>query len=236
MDLPKPVLDALFDAGRGALTFNAPLSAERANHLIGCLGAHRFDSLVDFGCGTGEFARMVAAHLPGSTVTGIDTDKAAIDTARDKAIATPAHRVDFQVADASAWSETTDAAVCVGSSHAFGGGAAEMFAALALLVPTGPVIVGDSFWQSDPDAWCLETFGEMPSRLDGLTDQAIGAGWVLVEADSSTLAEWDDFEGNWVRGVRAVGTPDANAFADVRVAEYSRYRGVLGFGWLVLAR
>jgi len=50
-----------------------------------------------------------------------------------------------------------------------------------------------------------------------------------------TLAEWDDFESDWRAGIERLGTPAARAFADQRRDGYlSGYRGVVGFGWLIL--
>lgn len=41
-------------------------------------------SVLDFGCGTGESAPMLASAFPGSDVTGVDSSEASIDVARRK--------------------------------------------------------------------------------------------------------------------------------------------------------
>ena len=69
---------------------------------------------------------------------------------------------------------------------------------------------------------------------DGLVSEAENAGWTVVETGLSTLEEWDAFESGWTKGVQTVGTDAATQFAMEREAEYQRYRGTLGFSWLLL--
>ena len=62
-------------------------------------------------------------------------------------------------------------------------------------------------------------------------------GWQVVSLELSSQDEWDAFERGWCDGVRSLGEPAADTFADQRWAEYTgRYRGLLGFGWLVAER
>jgi hypothetical protein len=169
-------------------------------------------------------------------VVGVDNDQETVTRAIELTQqAGLAGQVSFEVADAAAWNGSVDAVICVGASHAFGGPAG-MLERLGSLLPSGVALVGDGVWQSDPTPWCLETFGEHPAGLSGLTSIAEDAGWSVVNASLASLEEWDAFEHGWIDGVRAVGSPEANEFADFRAEEYRKYRGVLGFGWLVLTR
>jgi SAM-dependent methyltransferase len=234
MDLPEPVRRALFDAAAGAIDFNAPLGRARAESLVERLARFPISSVVDLGCGRGELARLVAAGLPRARVTGIDTDRWAIEAARALTDARSlGHRVTFTVADASRWVEATDAALCIGASHAFGGPSA-MLRALTDIAPAGPVVVGDAIWMSAPDPWCVEAFGELPDGPEALAALAVDNGWTVVGLETSTLAEWDEFERGWIAGVRSVGTAEADALADERERQYRAWRGVLGFCWLIL--
>lgn len=237
MDLTDEVRSTLLGAGAEALRFNAPLSGERAEELVDRLGRLGLRTVVDLGCGRGELARLVAARLPDTAVVGVDTDPSAIESARRlTSNAGLERKVRFEIGDAASWSEPVDAAVCVGASHAFGGPAA-LLGRLADLIPAGAALVADGVWESDPDSWCVETFGDLPRRAEGLAAMAGAAGWTVVEAGLSTRSEWDTFEAGWVEGVRSVETPTAFAFADERARQYqNRYRGVLGFCWLVLNR
>lgn len=236
MDIPDDVLDTLFAAGADGLAFNAPLSTERADRLGSMLTELPLRSVVDLGCGRGELARIVAAHLTTASVLGVDTDESAIERAIQLTEqAGLSDRVHFEVADAAAWNGPVDTALCVGASHAFGGPQA-MLAKIGELLPSGVAVIGDGVWQQEPSPWCLEIFGEQPSGLAGLTSVAEDTGWKVVDASLATIEEWDGFEHGWIDGVRSVGSPEATAFADRRLADYAKYRGVLGFGWLVLTR
>lgn len=236
MDLPDDVLDELFAAGAAGLRFNAPLSGGRADHLATKLGLGSPRTVVDLGCGKGELLMAIAARLLETNVIGVDTDEELINAATESAArASLDKRVRFVVGDAAEWTGQTDAVICVGASHVFGG-SAEMLSRFAEIMPEGSVVIGDGFWQEAPTAWCLETFGELPGSLGELTAMAEQAGWTVDEAAVSSLDEWDEFEHRWIDGVRRVGTEHATAFADMRLADYQQYRGVLGFGWLVLSR
>ncbi len=237
MELAAEIRAELMTAGAEAVTFNAPLSAERAGALVALVGEAGCRSVVDLGCGRGELALLLADALPSVAVVGVDTDAEAIKEAQRRAVDRRlASRVSFAVGDAAAWSGSVDAAVCIGASHAFGGSSA-MFEHLARLVSTGTAVVGDGVWQTAPDQWCLDNFGPQPVGLAGLEANALAAGWRIVDSDLSSQSEWDRFEQGWTAGVRAVGTAHAEAFAAGREQQYlNHYRSVLGFGWLVLSR
>ncbi|MEM8925355.1 MAG: methyltransferase domain-containing protein [Actinomycetota bacterium] len=236
MDPAPPERSALFDAGAAALTHNAPLGRDRAGELVRFLGAANPLSAVDLCCGRGALATALAAHRPQTSVVGVDLDETAIAHARQAAAhARSVARPRFEVGEATAWTEPVDAAVCIGGAHAFDG-PGPLLAHLASVVPGGRAVIGDGVWQGRPDAWCRETFGRLPDGVDPLVTLAQEHGWRVSEASVASLDEWDAFEHGWIGGVRAVGTADALAFADERAQEYERYRGVLGFAYLLVER
>ena len=72
--------------GSGArLTFHGPLSAGRADRLAADLAARRPASVVDYGCGWGEFLLRVLEAAPGATGAGIDTHGPDLARARENA-------------------------------------------------------------------------------------------------------------------------------------------------------
>jgi len=221
-------LRALMDAGSSALTFNAPLGQQRAGELIASVAARNPVHVVDFGCGRGALATAIAGSADAINVLGIDSIAEFVSVAAEGSLAR------FEVADASTWSGPCDLAISIGSSHAFGGlsETLERFADLG----AAHVVIGDGFWSTQPDEWCLDIFGAQPSSLDAVGSVAEAGGWVVDELGASTLEEWDAFEGGWRAGVRSVGSEAAHAFADEREAEYANYRGVLGFAWLLASR
>lgn len=237
MEISEETIGELMAVGAASLVFNAPLSDARASALAKSLP----DGVVtDLGCGRGGFVRRIALERPVARVRGIDSDGTQIDSARSLAAeAGLENQVEFIVGDAAEWTSMSDAVVCIGASHAFGD-TAGMLGRLAGLVPgdegpPGIAVIGDGIWQNQPDDWCLETFGELPT-IEDLVALAAAAGWSVDDVSTSTLEEWDAFEHGWIDGVRSVGTPEAAAFADERQAEYGQYRNVLGFAWAVLSR
>ena len=122
------------------------------------------------------------------------------------------------------------------SAHVLGG-LGPTLERIGELMPSGRLAIGDGCWQQPPDAWCEQVFGPLPDRPGGLANAARERGWQVVSLDSSSQEEWDAFEGGWGEGVRSLGEPAADAFADRRWSEYrDHYRGVLGFAWLVAER
>ncbi|WP_370326498.1 cyclopropane-fatty-acyl-phospholipid synthase family protein [Euzebya sp.] len=227
---------ALRQAGAAALAVNAPASPARIDAIADGLAVEAPGTVLDVGCGRGDLLLRVLAAAPGTRGIGVDLDRAALDAARDRAReAGLAGRVTFAEADAAEWEGSCDAAICVASSHALGGTAA-MLLRLAELVPSGGLaLVGDGVWERRPDAWHREVFGDMPDT-DQLLEWAAMESWTVEDVDRSTAEEWDAFEAAWTAGVEAVGTDAARAYAAERREEYRRYRGVVGFAWLVLRR
>lgn len=221
-------LRTLMNAGSAALTFNAPMSQHRASDLIHTLASWNASDIVDFGCGRGSFATTIAAAIDSAHVVGIDNVAEFIHEADADSAAT------FDVADASTWSGPCDVAISIGSSHAFGGPVSmlDRFADLG----ARNAIVGDGFWMAEPDEWCVEIFGDMPAGLEAVQVGAEEQGWEVLDLDKSSIEEWDTFESGWRKGIRDIGTDSAGMLADEREAEYTRYRGVLGFSWLCARR
>ena len=206
--------------------FNAPLADARAARLVERVLEVEPDVVVDFGCGRGALLLTVVAADARVRGVGIDIDESALDDARETARTQGlAERVTFVAAEARAYDGDADVAIDIGASHAFGG-----LAPMLERLPGQRAIVGDGYWAAAPDTWCVGTFGELPADLDEVRNVAAATGWRVTDLDVSTLDEWDTFESAWRAGV----TPEVAAR---RKAEYDqRYRGVLGFAWLVLDR
>jgi len=218
------------------LTFNAPLSEERASALVGALPISPGHHVLDLGCGWGELLfRILNAH-PATTGTGVDTARDALDRGVHAAAARGLHeRVELVEAEAATFVDLADIVVCVASSHAFGGAAAALHRLRQSVTPGGRVLYGDAFWAAEPSRAALEAIGELP-LLDALRAAAHAAGFRIERDEVSTLAEWDAFEAGWRAGLEAATDPEAVAFAERRRREYEDgYRGAIGFSWLVLA-
>jgi len=220
----------------GGLTFNAPLSEERASALVAALPISPGHHVLDLGCGWGELLlRILTAHT-ATTGTGVDTDKEALDRGVRAATRRGLHgRVEFVEAPAETFVDVADIVVCIASSHAFGGTADALHWVRQSVIPGGRVLFGDGFWAAEPSADALATIGELPRR-DELHAATAAAGLRIERDEVSDLAEWDAFEAGWRSGLEESTDPEAVAFAAQRRSEYEDgYREAIGFDWLVLA-
>jgi SAM-dependent methyltransferase len=234
-----PLLDTAVTAlAHDRLTFNAPLGAARARDLLTRVALHDNDSAVDLGCGWGELLLRLVEASAGGVGEGVDTDGEAIRRAETAAVDRGlADRVQFHTADATTWVPTVEPAVviAVAASHAWGGPLPALRAIRRTVRADGQVLFGDGFWRSGPTDELHRVFGDLPD-LAGLAEVAVDAGFRPLHVAESTADEWDSFESDWRAGLELSGSAEARQLAAARRDEYLRgYRGVLGFGWLVLA-
>ena len=154
-------------------------------------------------------------------------------------------RVSLDCADATEWSDHTDAAIVIGASHAWGGTRETLNAIRRLLQPGGRFLLGEGFWERSPTAQALAALDAQPDEfttLAGLVDLCLECGYRLLELSTATLDEWDDFESRYCAGRERwlLQHPDA-AVADVRAEIDTHrngwlhgYRGILGFAYVTL--
>ncbi|AUG80905.1 methyltransferase [Kitasatospora sp. MMS16-BH015] len=239
------------------LTFHGPLSEERAARMIRRLGAPATPATVlDIGCGWGEFMLRLLEATPGATGVGIDLNED--DLARGRANAKArglAERVRFVRESAVDTAQgPADLVLCLGASHALSDAqppehtTAALRALRRLVAPGGRVLLGEAFWERTPtpgelsamwpDASAAE-FHELPD----LVDLAIAAGFRPAWIESANLDEWDDFESAYQSDVEEwlaayPGHPLAQETrhrVDRHRARWLRgYRGVMGLAYLTL--
>jgi SAM-dependent methyltransferase len=208
--------DELFARARAGLTFNAPLSGERADALAEALGGGR---VLDLGCGRGDLLRRVVARWPEAVGVGVDLDETELAAAAGE-------RIELHHADITEWREPADAVIAIGVAHAWGG-AGPMLRALRALAPR--VLVGDGFWAQPPSAADRAALGDL-GTLDDLLDAVRDAGYAVEDVQVATLDEWDAFESGWRAGLVGV----ADELAERRRVEYEDgYRGVAGFAYVL---
>ena len=196
------------------LTFNAPLSEERASALVSALPISPGHHVLDLGCGWGELLlRILAAH-PATTGTGVDTDKEALDRGVRAATRRGLHgRVEFVEAPAETFVDVADIVVCVASSHAFGG--------------TGDALhwLRQSVDARRPRALRRRLLGGRAVGRGARDDRRAARGSRSSTRPrprrasgssatrSPTSAEWDAFEAGWRSGLEVSTDPEAVAFA-----------------------
>jgi SAM-dependent methyltransferase len=233
------VTDPLAAARYSRLTWNTPLSDEHAALLLDRL--EPAGRIVDLGCGWGEL--LLRAVARGGTGLGMDTDEAGLDRGR-RAAAERGLPVEFVAQQADTWRGTADRALCVGSSHTLGG-TRSMLTALANVVPSGRILIGDGCWPTPPTPAAHAIFGDDVLLLADLATACRSAGWQILHLSTADQHEWDNFESRHRAGQREwlLANPDDPRATEIRERHDEReleyltaYRGVLGFAYLVLAR
>lgn len=237
------------------MEFNIPVSAQKANRLIHILDLAEGSRVFDAGCGEGEFLVCVM-EMTGAAGLGVDIDAASIATARSKAeTRVPPGGWEFREWDLQKEvieDGAFDAAICLGSTHAFGSGEAAYPNTIARLSraarPGGQILIGEGYWKTTPAPEYLDLIGEpVGIYRDHATNIGLAEaqGLVPLYAAVSNDDEWDDFE--WTHRMRiereSMLRPD-----DAGVAEklqrsrawrdgYLRWgRSTMGFGFYLFMK
>jgi len=237
----------LDQARYAAMRWNTPLSVDHAELLMDRLELGPGLDVLDLGCGWGELLmRAVEAGGSGATGVGIDNDEQVLARARALAAARGLHRrVDFVHAESATWEQQADRVLCIGASHAWAGAEQALHALARVVRPGGRVLFGEGCWERPPTAAAAALFGEDVIALTDIVRLAQAADWQVLHLSTADQREWDDFEATWRRGRRQWlldhphddRGPDVQDTLDAQLKEYVEvYRGVLGFGYLVLGR
>ncbi|GAA1937106.1 class I SAM-dependent methyltransferase [Streptomyces durmitorensis] len=228
----------------------APLSDDSVHALLDRALPHGEARLLDLGCGSGTWPARAQAMRPSLRADGVDIDAGAIAAARRAADeAGLGDRVAFHTQDAAEFTSPHlyDVVVSVGATHAFGGLLPTLKAAGRHLSPGGSVLVGDGFWEREPDRATLDAGFTADEYVDLATtvDHVMAEGWTPVYGHVSTLQEWDAYEWSWTGDLSrwALDHPEhpdtgqaLEAAAAHRDAWLHGYRGTLGFVTLLLRR
>lgn len=226
------------------LKWNSPLSESSADILIHHLQLNQQTSIVDIGCGWGELL-LRAVDRTKARATGVDTDEALLARGRAAAGMRGIVDVDFVNVQGREWDTVQDRAICVGSSHAYGG-TRQMLESLARVVPEGRVLIGDMCWEkAPPSTACAEMFGEEVLPLRDVVALCRETGWKLMHLATATQQDWDAFESGHRAGPREwllqnPHDPSAEQvekdLAEREEGYFGVYRGQLGFVYAILAR
>lgn len=228
----------------------APLGDDTVGRLLERAIVRGDERLLDLGCGTGEWLARAMEGRPALRAEGVDVDAGRIAEGRAAFAALGlTGRVLLHEQDAKAFrsAEAFDVVLVVGATHAFGGLLPTLEAARAHLTPGGAVLVGEGFWEREPDGATLDV-GFGPDEYDDLATtvgRVTSAGWTPVYGHVSTREEWDDYEFSWTGTLSqwALDRPEHPERGQVLEAatrhrdDWLRgYRGTLGFVTLLLRR
>lgn len=229
----------------------APLSDDSVAHLLRRAIRGPADHLLDLGCGEGAWLlRALRAH-DGVTAVGVDISGTGFDDVRAEAARLGlADRLDLRRQDVADYESTgkADLVLNVGAAYAFGGLPGTLAAARRHLAEDGTLLLGDCFWEREPEPAVREMLEDGPQKytdLAGTVAEVVADGWTPVYGYVSTIAEWDEYEWCWTGSLARWALdhrehPDseqaARLAADHRAEWLGGYRGVLGFVVLLLRR
>ncbi|TDE89255.1 methyltransferase domain-containing protein [Occultella glacieicola] len=237
-------------AGSGTrLTFNAPLSAERALRLATDLAATNPSLVVDLGCGWAELLLMTLAGAREAHGVGVDTHVPDLARARATAAARGlAGRVDLVDGAAADHTEVADVVLNIGAFHAFGSIPEALTALRARVRDGGRLLFGVEYWEHPPTStelanlWEGTTVDDCPSLAD-LVDQAVAAGFRPIRTETVTRGEWEEYESGHMadRELWLAANPDhpdaeavRHSLDEQRSIWLRGHRDVLGFAYLTL--
>ncbi|KJY46242.1 SAM-dependent methyltransferase [Streptomyces sp. NRRL S-444] len=228
----------------------APLSDESVHRLLERALPSSDVRLLDLGCGSGTWLMRAQAARPDLRADGVDNDAEAI-AAAGRAVdeAGLGGRIAFHAQDAAEFTSPHryGLVLSIGATHAFGGLLSTLKAVDGHLAPGGSVLIGECFWEREPDRKTLDAgfaagdYADLATTVDRITAD----GWVPVHGHVSSLQEWDDYEWSWTGSLSrwALDNPEhpdhgqaLEAAASHRKAWLHGYRGTLGFVTLLLRR
>ena len=227
--------------------FNNPLSSHKVDQLLALLELPPDSRVLDVGCGRGEMLARIAERYD-CRVVGVDPNDEVLTTARSKLARfgeqvtlhnQPAAEVDFEQGG-------FDAALCIGSTHAFGLGSVGLTNTLQtlkrLVRPGGLILVGEGFWREPPSEDYRAATG-FKSEDHGTHADNVAVGTVLgllpLYAVASTQEEWDHFESlTWMIAEDALREEPESVEARERADHWRNWRtaylrwgrDTLGFG------
>lgn len=229
----------------------APVSPDMARRLLARLDPSPGGHVVDLGCGAGVWLLELLAARPDLTAVGVDTALHPERDARARAVGV-GDRLEWVEADAATWRPgpahpASDAVICIGVSHAFGGLDGALDAVRGHLRPGGRALLGDGIWELPPSAAAQQALGARPGDLPTLA-QLVATftrhGFEPGYAHVSSAQEWDDYEWSWTGSLVAWAlSEECSADERQQVLTAARthrrewiegYRGELGFVTAVL--
>ena len=218
--------------------FCTPLSEHTVDTFLEHLQLTRGARVLDVGCGKAQMLARAAQRF-GANCVGVDTNRAFLDQA------TPDPRIQLhncRVQDLALAPQSFDAALCIGSTHAFGSYPQALRALSALVRKGGTLALGEGYWKQPPAPAYLEVLGggadEFTSH-EGNIRAGEALGLELRFATTSSEAEWDAYEGPYAAAIERFAAehaddPDREAMLSRARTWHDGYlrwgRSTLGFG------
>jgi SAM-dependent methyltransferase len=227
----------------------APVGESTVDRLLGRAIRRPDAQLLDLGCGEGAWLLRALRTHPGITAVGVDISKEGFDRTLESATRLgAADRLELRQQDVRQYRSPrkADVVLSVGAAYAFGDLLPALEAARGHLAEDGVVLLGDCFWENEPEPALRAELEDGPQKYTDLPStvaRVVANGWMPVYGYVSTPADWDDYEWSWTGSLAqwALDHPDhpdreqaLQASATHRRSWLNGYRGVLGFVVLLL--
>lgn len=181
------------------LTFCGPVNETRLNELISLLNLPAGAHVVDAGCGKGELLIRLAERYRVQAL-GVDLSPHFIEIAATQANRRAPHLVEMRTGDMLDHQPEPGSlalAVCIGSTHIFGSYQQTLDTLIDWVQPGGQILVGDLFWQKDPDPAFLEALGAQATdytNYAGLITAGIERDLIPLFTITSSAEDWETYE------------------------------------------
>jgi ubiquinone/menaquinone biosynthesis C-methylase UbiE len=236
------------------MDFCSPIGRGRVARAIEMMGLSAGSRVVDFGAGKCVWLAAILSLVPGSKGTGVEPARVFADEARRRYVALiESGRLEIVECPAAQFLEQSagarfDAALCIGSTHAFGDYEKALGAIVRCVKGGGVVAVAEGYWRNRPDREYLKVLGGDESAFTshaGNIERAMSRGLTPLWCSTVTGDEWDEYEWGYSRGIESwvrahPDDPDAEAMTARSRAWRDAYvkwgRETLGFGVYVLRR
>ncbi|MEM7331218.1 MAG: class I SAM-dependent methyltransferase [Chloroflexota bacterium] len=186
------------------MLFNSPLHETKANRLIEQFNLKPNSSVLEIGCGDGEFLVRVAEKYKIDGL-GIDANEQLIEKAQNKSNQRlKLSNLQFLTQDATTFSSERrvyDLIICIGSEFIFGGYEAALKKLKLLLTEDGLLLMGTIFWKQQPADEYLQLMGNKNPHFNHLStvEKAVHQGFIPLYICRSNDDEWDDFESSFTQ-------------------------------------
>jgi SAM-dependent methyltransferase len=189
------------------LTYCNPVSQAKLEELFSLLPLDRESRVLDVGCGKCSMLIHLAARY-GLTGVGVDPNRANLDIAREQAtVEGVLDRLSLhekRISDVDLATESFDAALCVGASHAYGDLATTLVALRELVRPGGYLLLGEGYWKAEPPPEYLVFMGMQASELGthhSNVDRGLSTDLNLLHALVASDDDWDHYEGMYAGNI-----------------------------------
>jgi cyclopropane fatty-acyl-phospholipid synthase-like methyltransferase len=184
-----------------------PIGIEKTDRVLALLDLPPGARVLDVGCGKAEMLMRLIERY-GCAAVGVDSNPHFLAEARarafDRGVAGQLELHESEIAKQKFESESFDAALCVGATHAYGDYGSTLEALRGLVKPGGKVLVGEGHWMRRPEAAYLKALGAKAKDYTDHTGNVTAGVEAHLTYLYSAVADTDDldhYEGLYNRAV-----------------------------------